>query len=201
MKRPLAVDFLVIVILIGAGAVTRLAFQDLPNFAPIAALAMFAGYFFRDWRWAACVPVGAMLVSDFFLASHSWIMMVTVYGSLCLPILWRGQLRRWLKLESPTVSQFLGSAAILFGGSFLGSCLFFTITNGMEWVLDCFRDSRTYEPTLAGLLYCYEQGIPFFQYTLLGDLCFGAVFFGGYAAAINLGLLDETEPTAQQDLA
>ena len=43
-------------VLFGAGL--RLYFRDLPNFAPVAALALFSGYWFRSWRTAAGVPPG-----------------------------------------------------------------------------------------------------------------------------------------------
>jgi hypothetical protein len=44
-----------------------------------------------------------------------------------------------------------------------------------------------YEHSLAGLLHCYAQGLPFFRYTLMGDLFFAVVLFGGYALAVNVG--------------
>jgi hypothetical protein len=191
MKRPLYLDLAALAILIAAGAVTRLAFQDLPNFAPVAALAMFAGYFFRDWRLAACVPVGAMLISDAVIGSDHWAMRLTVYGSLCLPILWRDVLRRWLKLDGPTPAEAAGSAAILLGGSVLGSLLFFVITNTAVWVIGHAEPSPMYSRDLGGLLNCLAQGVPFFRYTLLGDLSFGVIFFGAYAAALNTGLVSE----------
>lgn len=43
---------------------------------------------------------------------------------------------------------------------------------------------------------CYENGLPFFRHTLLGDMTFGAILFGGYAWAVNLGWADE--PAAYQ---
>jgi len=35
----------VLVVLAVSGIVARLAFQDLPNFSPVAAIALFAGYY------------------------------------------------------------------------------------------------------------------------------------------------------------
>ena len=53
-----------------------------------------------------------------------------------------------------------------------------------------------YEHNWAGLMRCYENGLPFFRHTLLGDMTFGAILFGGYAWAVNLGWADE--PAAYQ---
>jgi len=197
MKRSLALDLAALAVLIAAGAATRLAFQDLPNFAPIAALAMFAGYFFCDWRLAACVPIGAMLASDAVIGGDHWAMRLTVYGSLCLPILWRGVLRRRVKIEGPTPAEAGASAAILLGGSLLGSLLFFVITNTAVWVIGHAEPNPMYSRDLAGLLNCLAQGVPFFRYTLLGDLSFGLIFFGAYAAALNAGLVSEEFEEAQ----
>ena len=38
-----------------------------------------------------------------------------------------------------------------------------------------------YPHTLAGLEACYIAALPFFGYTLLGNLAFSAAFFGGEA--------------------
>jgi hypothetical protein len=35
---------------------------------------------------------------------------------------------------------------------------------------------------MAGLIACYTLALPFFGYTLLGNLVFGAAFFGADAA-------------------
>jgi hypothetical protein len=58
-------------------------------------------------------------------------------------------------------------------GSLTGSIVFFVITNFAVWL-----GSGYYPQTLSGLLTSYTLAIPFFHYTLLGDLFFNAVLFG-----------------------
>jgi hypothetical protein len=41
----------------------------------------------------------------------------------------------------------------------------------------------TYPKTLAGLATCYAAALPFFERTLLGDVFYTAVMFGGFALA------------------
>ena len=53
----------------------------------------------------------------------------------------------------------------------------------------------TYERGLAGLWHCYVAAIPFFRYTLTGDMIFAVVLFGGYALATSLRVA--REPAAQ----
>ena len=43
-----------------------------------------------------------------------------------------------------------------------------------------------YPHTLAGLEECYIAALPFFGYTLLGNLAFSAAFFGGEALAARV---------------
>ncbi len=97
-RRFMSSPWLLALGLIAAGTMARLAFRDLPNFAPVAALALFAGYYFRCW-----------LTMEF------------------------------------------------------------------------------YAKTGAGLLQCYIQALPFFRYTLIGDLVFSVGLFAAYTLAVSLG--------------
>jgi hypothetical protein len=65
--------------------------------------------------------------------------------------------------------------------SLAGSTLFFLITNLGVWAYDAL-----YPRTAAGLLACYTAAIPFFQSSLVGDLIYAAVFFGGFALTQRL---------------
>ena len=49
-------------LLVGSGVALRLTCHDLPNFAPVAAIALFAGYFFRSMLLAACVPLAVRVL-------------------------------------------------------------------------------------------------------------------------------------------
>jgi hypothetical protein len=65
----------------------------------------------------------------------------------------------------------IGSAALL------GSLLFFLVSNFESWL----GQSLPYGYSFAGLIACYEAGIPFFRGTFLGDLVFSGVLFGAHA--------------------
>jgi hypothetical protein len=54
---------------------------------------------------------------------------------------------------------------------------FYLITNFFVWL----HASSVYPHTAAGLLACYVAALPFFGYTVLGDLFYSAVLFGAYA--------------------
>ncbi len=52
VNRRSIVACCVLVSLVALGVMTRVLLRDVPNFAPIAALALFAGYYFRQRRVA-----------------------------------------------------------------------------------------------------------------------------------------------------
>ena len=62
-------------------------------------------------------------------------------------------------------------------GAVGASVLFFVVTNFGVWLT-----SALYPMTLDGLAQAYVAAIPFFQNSLLGNLVFTALLFGGYTA-------------------
>jgi hypothetical protein len=173
--------------LVAAGAATRLIVRDIPNFAPIAALALFAGYLFADRRLAIWVPLGAMVASDWVIGGYDWRLMAVVYAALSAPALLGPSLRRWLPIERGGGGW--GSATALVGCSFAASILFFTTTNFAVWAL-----GDMYEHSWAGLTLCYVRALPFFRYTLAGDVLFSSVLFTGFATVQWLGARAATGP-------
>lgn len=135
-----------------------------PNFAPIAAMALFAGAHFSDRRIAFLAPVAALLLSDLVLGFYG--LMSIVYACFALIVLIGFSLR-----EKCT--------PLHVGGAALGSSvLFFIITNFGVWAF-----GSLYPKTIEGLVTCYIAALPFFHNTLLGDAFYTAVLFGGFALA------------------
>jgi hypothetical protein len=139
-----------------------------PNATPIMAMALFGGAMFER-KWMGLVaPLLAMLLSDFLLGAHNT--MLAVYGSFALA---------WglgvVALQKPTLGRVVGT-------SVLASVLFFLITNFAVWY-----GSPFYPQTPGGLLACYTAGLAFYNQqsffvnSLLGDLFFSGLLFGGYA--------------------
>lgn len=186
MKRRTVLEISVFLVLVAAGAFSRIYFRDLPNFAPIAAIALFSGYFFRSSLVALLVPLTAMAASDAVIGTYEWQMMLVVYGMLALPVAFRGIVRKYLQIERGQVAQSVPALAGLLGCSLGSSVLFFLVTN-----FALFPWSYLYEKTFDGMVQSYVQALPFFRYTLTGDLFFGVVLFGAYALAVNFGWLTE----------
>jgi len=137
-----------------------------PNVTPIAAMALFGGVYL-DKKYALVFPLAAMFLADIFLGFHQT--MLFVYGSFMLTGLIGIYLRKRKSLSR------------IFVASISASVLFFLITNFGVWLTGAL-----YPKTPAGLLEAYYLGLPFFRNTLLGDLLYMLLLFGGYEAVLKL---------------
>lgn len=158
MENP---RFKVIIALILAAGLIRVLPHP-PNFAPIAAMALFAGAYVANVRLAFLIPLAAMLLSDLILGFHAGIVLVYVCMGVTVAI--GMQLRNRLRAVP------IGIAAL---GS---SVLFFIVTNFGVWVTQ-----GMYPMSVEGLVACYVAAIPFFQNSLLGNAFYTVVLFGGFA--------------------
>ena len=134
------------------------------NFTPIGAIALFAGAQFASKRAAYLVPLVALLISDFITGFH--VLIPFVYGCFALNVL-LGFWIRHQKSAHRTVSAVL-----------IGAVVFFVVTNFGSWLA-----FDTFPKTPAGLLACYASAIPYLINSVLGDLFYSAVLFGGLSWA------------------
>jgi hypothetical protein len=163
-SAPSASELALALSLVALDVVARLA-PHAPNFTPLAASALFAGAVLGSRPLALAVPLAAMLVSDLVLGYHDWIVMGAVYGALALPAL----LGMWARARS----------AVMLAPLALGSSLFFfASTNFAVWA-----SSGMYAADLDGLVHCYVAALPFLRNTVLGDMFWTALLFGGWWSA------------------
>ena len=69
----------------------------------------------------------------------------------------------------------------IIGASLFSSILFFIVTNFGVWMV-----SGMYPHTMSGLFSAYAFAVPFFRNTIIGDLAYTGLFFGGYAVVKQL---------------
>ena len=139
-----------------------------PNFAPISAIALFAGAYLGNRRLAIIIPVIAMLISDIFIGFYDLRILAAVYLSFIISGILGFCLRRH-------------RSALKISGITLGaSSFFFLFTNFAVWLF-----SRMYPLTASGLWQSYLMGLPFFKYTLLGDIFYVSIMFGLYEFVIS----------------
>jgi hypothetical protein len=137
-----------------------------PNFHAVTAVALFAGFYFRNRTVAVLVPLTAMATSDWFIGGYAREVMFTVYAAMVLPIVWRSYLRHRL---SPARVGFCAVASCV---------IFYVATNAAVW-----HSGIWYSRGWEGLVACYAAGLPFLANALAGDLLFSAGVFGAYVLA------------------
>lgn len=132
-----------------------------PNIAPIGALMLFGGAYLP--KKLLFLPMLALLISDFFIGFYG-IDMLYVYGSYFLV----GMIGLWLRSHKNPMN--------VLGSTLVSSILFFLITNFGVWA----PPNNWYPHTLDGLLTSYTMAIPFFRNSLIGDIGYTIILFGGY---------------------
>jgi hypothetical protein len=122
-----------------------------PNFTPVIALSLYIPIIYGIWSIPFCIL--GFAITDYFIGFHS--LLIWTWGSLVLVGL---------------ISKFTKKTTYRLVASFLGSLVFFIVTNFGVWFTGSF-----YEPNIQGLITCYIMAIPFFTNTLLSTLIF-AIF-------------------------
>lgn len=163
-------DVLVFLLLVAIGAAGRWAQPDW-CFTPIAALTIFAGYYFARWQVAALVPLASLAISDQALPAYDHVgVMAVTYLAMVWPVALGRSLRGGADRAGTVVRW-------MFCG-LLPATAFFLTTNFAVWAL-----KSDYDKTLAGLVECYWSAVPFFRAMLAGDVFYLVVIFGCYALA------------------
>lgn len=161
-------------------AVLIRVFPHAPNFAPVAAMALFGGTYLNR-KYSILIVLTTMLVSDYLLLyihpfSNNFINLskvyspvslihsttLFVYGSFVLVSL----IGVWLSGRKSIKNVILASLA--------SSILFFLVTNFGVWA------TGAYSRDASGLLESYIMAIPFFRNTLLSDLFYTGAFLTSY---------------------
>ncbi len=153
------------IIIVGFGILSRLI-PHAPNIVPIGALMLFGGaYLPKKLLW---LPILALFISDYFIGFYG-IDMLYVYGGFGLA----GLIGLWLRSRKKPL--------FVIGGALSSSILFFIITNFGVWA----PPNNWYPHTLSGLIQSYTLAIPFFRNSLIGDLGYTILLFGGYELVQN----------------
>ncbi len=158
-RNQIIIAVLLVALIVGARLIPHA-----PNFAPVAAAALFAGVYLRK-SWAILLPISGLMISDMFLTNYGMTMRLAVYGSFMLV-----GLIGWMIAKKPKFARILA-------GTLAGSVAFYLITNLVIFY------PEMYVQNFAGQMQSYVNALPFFRWTLAGDLFYSGVLFGDYAPA------------------
>jgi hypothetical protein len=172
MNRETRRDLLVFSLLLAFGVLGRWL-EPAWNFTPLAAVTALGAYYFRNWLPAILLPSAMLAISDLLLPTHdTGLVVVAVHLSAIVPLALGRAARRaegWRR-------------ALAWGlCGFVPATVFFLVTNFAVWA-----SGTMYEPTLAGLMRCYELALPFYRTMLAGDVCYVSLTAACLAAAYLL---------------
>jgi hypothetical protein len=160
-RADLWMDLALVAFLIGFDVAARLL-PHAPGFMPVAASALFAGRILRIPALAVIVPLLAMALSNVVLPDEDWRIALVGFAAMAVPALVGMASRRY-------------SGSLVIGAAMVScSLFFFAASNFAVWA---FGD--LYAHTLEGLTQCYLMALPFLDKTVMGDLFWTAILFGG----------------------
>ncbi len=151
----------------------------LPNFSPLAAIALCGAIYFPK-RTAFVLPLVALFVSDLILNAH--------YG---VSLASDGMLTRYVALGVVSALGLLIRSNPRFASvmlaSLAGSAFFYVLTNTGSWFA-----APEYAKTFGGWIQSLTVGLPgypptwvFFRNAVVGDLFFSAVFVASMALTVE----------------
>jgi hypothetical protein len=178
-------NILIGILLIAVAVVFRVK-QPIDNFAPVTAIALFAGYLFQNKKQGIAIALLASLVGDIIISYINKYALfhdtfVFVYGSYALIALLGSGLNsgkfKWNKLA-------------VFG--LTSSLLFFVFTNFGTWLM-----GNMYAKDFGGLVNCFVAAVPFYKNSFLSDLIYVPLIFGIYQFATRKSHLLSKEYTSK----
>ncbi|QQL51432.1 DUF6580 family putative transport protein [Mucilaginibacter ginkgonis] len=174
-QQKIQVRNLVLILMIVAAAAMRLVsfkYQQLSNFTPVGAIAIFGGTYFTDKWKAYLVPLITLFVSDIiinYLYFHKLILWTSyapfVYGSF-LAMVFFGTLIKKVNV----VNVILASVG--------GVLIHWLLTDIHPWL-----NGPEYSKGIMGYFHSLWNAIPFEKNMLLGDLIYGTILFGAFELA------------------
>jgi len=143
-----------------------------PNFTAVGAIALFSGALLQNNRIAYLIPLAALFLSDLvlnnvvynlgeftlFYEGAEWI-----YGSFIIMVL----VGRFVITKIAAKNVLLASLLI--------SVFFFITSNTGSWLAQ-----PIYTKDFSGYLAAMSAGLPFFANTLIANVVFSAILFGGF---------------------
>lgn len=138
---------------------------DWSGFSPVIAIALFAGFIIKQKDMSFILPLLALFISDAVIQ--------LLYTQDLFPYagFYSGQWKNYLILLAATLIGWAlkgKNYTSLLASGIAAPTVFFLISNGMVWM----GAQITYSKDFAGLMNCYEAGLPFYRNSLVATLFF-----------------------------
>jgi hypothetical protein len=173
MNKKIELKFGALIGIIIIIALSRLI-PNMPNFSPMAAIALFcAAHFDKLWKGIA-VTLFATLISDIVLNNTIYASMNNGFTVFYDGFIWQYLAYVLIAIMGSTIFTSINKGKVI-GASLATTLVFFLLTNFGAWI-----SLSIYSKDIEGLMTSYAAGLPFLKNTLLSDLFYSSLLFGGY---------------------
>lgn len=185
--KQLLISFILMVII---ASLYRVMPERPFGFAPQWAMAIFAGAMIKNKKFSFLLPLASMFISDalyeiFYRA-----------GVSSIPGFYLGQVTNYILFAAMTVFGFLItriSFKRILAASIAAPTTYFLLSNFFVWFSNSPDAGLSRPKTFDGLLMCYADGLPFYQWSIAATLIFSAILFGSYYFATKNSLIAENK--------
>jgi hypothetical protein len=147
-----------------------------PGFAPQIAVALFAGsLLMNNKKYSFLLPLVSMLISDGIYE------LLYLNGLSEISGFYGGQWLNYIMIIGLTCFGFFikkNNVLAILGTSVAAPTVYFLLSNGLVWMSG---GGWGHPRTMAGLMACYADGLPFYPNSIVSTVLFSAVLFGSYA--------------------
>ena len=164
-------NYLVFLIILVA-AISRILPHP-PNFTPLAAIALFGSAHLKNKYLVFLIPISIVYLSDLFI--NNFIYKEEFFRWFYDGCLWQYSVYFLIIILGIYLfNNKINSNKVLLG-ALMSSFMFFIISNFGVWF-----SGVMYSKDLTGLISCYVAAIPFYKWTMLGDIFYSVILFGGF---------------------
>lgn len=147
------------------------------GFAPQIAMAIFGGAVIKDKKLAFLLPLLSMFISDALYE------VLYRNGIGNMKGFYDGQITNYILFGVMTVfgffiNKFRISEIIL--ASLAAPTAYFILSNFFVWLSNSPEAGFQRPKTFNGLLMCFNDGLPFYPWSVIATILFSAILFGGY---------------------
>ncbi len=174
ITRNIAIGFILLIIV---AALYRIMPGRPWGFAPQWAMAIFGGAIIKDKKFAFILPLLSMFISDALYEVLYRNGVGNIQG------FYEGQLTNYILFGLMTFFGFFikkFNIVKIAMASLAAPTAYFLLSNFLIWFSNSPYAGLQRPKTLNGLLLCLEDGLPFYQWSVVATLVFSAVLFGSY---------------------
>jgi len=174
MQNQVSLKWKVVLVMIIFAAVLRMIPHTF-NFSPLGAMALFGAVHFSNKWHAFIIPILATWLSDLFINNVIYAQYYPEFTWFYEGFYWQYGSYLLIGLAGLFIIKNVTVPRVL-TGILTSTVIFFLVSN-----FGCWIGSKTYSQDIPGLGMCYAAGLPFLKGTLMGDMVYGTVLFGGFA--------------------